>query len=429
MTSTTRWLILVLALAGLGFASASTRVHYRLLTEPGYVSACDVSSTINCSQAYLSSYGSVLGVPVAVGGMAWFALVALIAGFAAGPPPITRKRPATPPPRPAMTYVFILAAVGLAAILYLGYASYFVLGTYCLLCMGTYVCVIGILITSGVTRSGSLSEASGRLMADLRAVIKRPATRTAVLLYVAVFLFAVILFPREMSSTPPATVAAVPADQEARFTQWWAQQPRVDLGVEPGAAKVVVLKFNDWLCPGCKAFEEAYAPVLAKYEREQPGAVKYVVKDFPWNARCNVSARQTLRGHEGSCAASVAVRVAREAGMASAMIDWLFANQQTLAEQGMAGDGAANRSIREKVSELLGVTDFDAELTARLPEIQQDVADGMRLGVASTPTYFVNGVRMTSVRTQNDPGGQNLPAEYLDLAIKIELGSSGGNAQ
>jgi protein-disulfide isomerase len=187
---------------------------------------------------------------------------------------------------------------------------------------------------------------------------------------------------------------------------------------------VVVVKFNDWLCPGCKAWEEMYDPVLAKYEREHPGAVKYVVKDLPWNTQCNATIRQTLRGHEGACDAAVAVRLAREAGQASAMIDWLFDNQQTLAEQGMAGAGAASRSIREKTAELLGVTDFDRELAARLPEIQRDVAEGVRLDVASTPTYFVNGVRTTSVRTQNDPGGQNLPPEYLDMAIEIELGSS-----
>jgi uncharacterized membrane protein len=403
------------------------RVHYKLLTEPGYVSACDVSSTINCSAAYLSAYGSIFGVPVALAGAAWFALVALIAAFAAGPPPVTRQPAATPPSRPATTYIFGLAAVGLAAILYLAYASVFVLGTYCLLCMGTYACVIGIFITSAAAKSTPLSQAPGLAVGDLSAVIKRPATRTAALIYAAVVVLALIGFPREMSSAPPAAPAVVTATQEAQFTEWWARQPRVDFGIDPGTAKVVVVKFNDWLCPGCKALEELYDPVIAKYEREQPGAVKYVYKDLPWNMQCNATIRQTLRGHEGACDAAVAVRLARDAGEESAMVDWLFANQQLLAQQGMAGGGAASRSIRAKTEELLGVTDFDGELAARMPEIQRDVAEAVELQVASTPTYFVNGVRTTSVRTQTDPGGQNPPPEYIDLAIKIELAASGGS--
>lgn len=423
MTSRARWLILALALIGLGFAVASTQVHYRLLTEPGYVSVCDVNATFNCSQAYLSSYGSVLGVPVALGGVAWFALVALIAGIAGGPPPVAPRRKGTAPPQqPAATYIFALAAVALAAIVYLAYASFFVLETYCLLCLGTYVCVIGIFVASGLAKSMSLSQALGRLGKDLRAAAGSPATY----LFVATVVVLILWFPREMSPATPAP-AAVSADDEARFAQWWAQQPRVDLDVAPEGAEVVVVKFNDWLCPGCKAWEEMYEPVLAEYERERPGAVRLVFKDLPWNVACNDSIGQTLRGHEGACDAAVAVRLARDAGQASAMIDWLFDNQQTLAEQGMAGGGEANRRIREKATELLGVTDFDRELAARLPAIQRDVAEAVRLNVASTPTYFVNGVRTTSVRTANDPGGQNLPPEYLDIAIRIELGASGAS--
>ena len=39
------WLA-ALALLGLGFASASTWVHYRILNDPTYASFCDVNSTL-----------------------------------------------------------------------------------------------------------------------------------------------------------------------------------------------------------------------------------------------------------------------------------------------------------------------------------------------------------------------------------------------
>ena len=52
------------------------------MTVPGYTSFCDVSGAISCTQAYLSRSGSLWGVPVALGGVVYFATVLLIAGVA-----------------------------------------------------------------------------------------------------------------------------------------------------------------------------------------------------------------------------------------------------------------------------------------------------------------------------------------------------------
>src|SRR3546814_8123599 len=71
--STALWLT-VAALAGLGFATASTWVHYRILHNPLYSSFCDVSATFSCTEAYTSRYGSFAGVPVALIGMLYFSL-------------------------------------------------------------------------------------------------------------------------------------------------------------------------------------------------------------------------------------------------------------------------------------------------------------------------------------------------------------------
>ena len=70
-TATSRALILVLAIAGLAAATTSTYVHYRLLTVPDFTSFCDVNSTVSCAQAYLSPYGELGGVPVAIFGAVW----------------------------------------------------------------------------------------------------------------------------------------------------------------------------------------------------------------------------------------------------------------------------------------------------------------------------------------------------------------------
>ena len=51
--------------------------------------------------------------------------------------------------------------------------------------------------------------------------------------------------------------------------------------VPADGAKVVVLKFNDFQCPGCKEGWSYFTPILEEFARTNPGAVKYVMKDYP----------------------------------------------------------------------------------------------------------------------------------------------------
>ena len=147
MTSRSRIIVLSLALIGLGVSGDATWIHHKLLTDASYTPACDVNTAFNCSQVYLSAYGSVRGVPVALGGVVWFGLVALIAGFARS------STAATAGNQPAGAYLFALSTIGLAVILSLAYTSFAILKTYCLLCLATYAAVIGIFITAGLTTS------------------------------------------------------------------------------------------------------------------------------------------------------------------------------------------------------------------------------------------------------------------------------------
>src|SRR5688500_6074457 len=165
MSARIRWTILVLALAGLGLSLGSVWVHYRLLTDPTYVSPCNINAALSCSQVYLSEYGSIAGVPVAFGGVVWFGLVAVIVGFA------RTERPTSS----AAHYVLGLSVAGLGVVAYLAYTSFFVLRTGCLLCIGTYACVLAIAALSRFATQGSLSSLIERLGPDVASLPSRPA--------------------------------------------------------------------------------------------------------------------------------------------------------------------------------------------------------------------------------------------------------------
>ena len=397
MTAKSRIVILVLALVGLAFAGASTWVHYKLLTDATYISPCDVNATFNCSQVYLSPYGSVWGVPVAIGGMFWFALVAAMAAFGR-----TGKGEATG------SYIFVLSIVAMAAVLYLGHASY-TMKTACILCMGTYVSVVGIFLTSGASPSIPLLQVPGRILSDFIAVLKKPAVATVALAIGALTASTVAFFPKE-GTRPQAPSVPQGPQAELNFDEAWAKQPRVDLGIPADGAKVIVVKFNDFQCPGCRETHEWYKPILAKFAESHPGAVKYVLKDWPWQSSCNFNFKGVM--HPAACEGAAAVRMARDRGPAKEveMTDWLYSHQNP---------PATPAQVKAAAKDILGVTDFDREYAAKLPDIQKDVADGGALSISSTPTLFINGVRIQ----------QLMPPAYFERAIQLELNKATGAGQ
>ena len=129
MSSLAARLAFACALAGLAASGSALWVHYHLLNDPTYLSFCDVNATVSCTQVYLSRYSTVGGVPVALFGAIWFAFAALlsVAGM--------RARQAVRESVPG--YLFAGSTLALAAILYLGYASFVILKLVCILCLTT----------------------------------------------------------------------------------------------------------------------------------------------------------------------------------------------------------------------------------------------------------------------------------------------------
>lgn len=214
-----------------------------------------------------------------------------------------------------------------------------------------------------------------------------------------------------------ALLAQQPTQEEfnRQFLAAWDKQIRYDVHVPPAGAKVVVVKFNDWMCPGCKYAAQTFKPILAKYQAI-PGALKYVEKDWPWNTSCNAATAQTFGGHEASCDAAAAVRLAADQGKREAMAEWLFANQPTTMDQRQT---MPNR-VRAKAVEMLGLKDFAAGYALKLPEIRKDVADGVALNVDVTPLYFVNGIRAIG-----EDKSTILP-QLFELALQHEYHKNGG---
>jgi len=402
--STATPLMWIAALLGLGASAESSRVHYKLLTDPSYASICDVNETVSCTNAYSSAYGEMGGVPTALLGVLFFAAVLLVLGLTA--------RSASSRPH-AATYVLAMASVGLLVVGYLGYASLVVLGTVCLLCVTTYVAVVGLFVSAVTATRVSMSALPERLTADLRRLFTTPAATATLVAFVAAAAALLWSFPSDTlqasaadgaggGEPQAAAIAPLAPAQQQELEKFIAAQQRVPVMVASEGAAVVLVKFNDYMCPPCGQTFAEYKPVLAKWAREYPGKLKYVSKDYPLDPECNQFAPGG--SHLASCEAAVAVRLAREKGKAAPMEDWLFANQPTLTPA----------SVKQAAQTIGGVTDFDARYQATLQLVKGDIAQGGQLQVQGTPTFFLNGIRLPGLR-----------AQFLDAAIAMEMKRAG----
>jgi protein-disulfide isomerase len=239
-----------------------------------------------------------------------------------------------------------------------------------------------------------------RATKDFRSFVTSPIALVTALLLVVGAALAFAWFPRESATSAQQAAAALPPlteQQRADIEKWWALQPTVDLPIPSDGAKVLVVKFSDYMCPSCGAAHQALKPVLAKH---QGHGVEFVLKHYPLEPECNI--HTPGMNHYGSCEAAAAYEMAKGTPNLAKLDDWFFDNQQALTKD----------VVRQAAFEQAGINDFDARYDEALKAVRADVGLGALMKVNSTPTIFINGRRI--------PGGAQSPAVY-DAIIEIEL--------
>src|SRR5262245_45019247 len=232
---------LACALVGLAASSAAAYVHYHLLFDPHYVSFCDVNGTFNCSQVYMSRYGTAFGLPVALLGAIWFGLATIVAlAGLAGPESVRESVPG---------YLFVLSTLALAVVLYLAYASFAILKTYCPLCLITYAAVVGLFLVSGAATSVPMTTLPRRAARDLRLLFASPIAIAVAVLFVVGAVSTLVFFPGEGSAA--AAAQTLTQDQRSELEKYLEMTQRVPLVIPTDGAKVLIVKFNDYQCPAC----------------------------------------------------------------------------------------------------------------------------------------------------------------------------------
>lgn len=143
----------------------------------------------------------------------------------------------------------------------------------------------------------------------------------------------------------------------------------------PASAAVTLTEYGDLQCPACKAAHEILTkPILAQYS----GKIRFEYKHFPLRS-IHVYAYEAAQASE--CAA--------DQGKFWEFVDLDYAKQ----------DALSSNALRDWAAELrLDTALFDRCVKSGIKgdTVLAEYAQGEKLGVNSTPTYFVNGVRVES---------------------------------
>ncbi len=150
------------------------------------------------------------------------------------------------------------------------------------------------------------------------------------------------------------------------------------------SAKVTVVEFGDYQCPACAQAHPIVKKVLVDYQ----GKINFVFRNFP------------LPQHKNGSAAAEAAEAAGTQGKFWEMYNKLYETQNSWAEL-----GDPTQIFVQYAKDLqLDSEKFEQDLIANkyADIINSDKADGIALGVNSTPTFFINGEKVASVLTYQE---------------------------
>ena len=175
--------------------------------------------------------------------------------------------------------------------------------------------------------------------------------------------------------------------------------PRADVQVPADApslgdrnAAVTVVEYLDYQCPYCKRAQTTVDELLKAYQ----GKIRFVHRDFP------------IQGHPRAMPAAQAARCAGEQGKFWDYHRGMLISGLPLSDGDLRSLAAGMGLKSEPFLTCLGSGRHDAD-------IQASFQSGTALGVDSTPTFFINGRRLTGAR----------PIAQFQEVIDEELARSG----
>lgn len=145
-------------------------------------------------------------------------------------------------------------------------------------------------------------------------------------------------------------------------------------------SEIVLIEYSDFQCPACAS----YLPIVKKLAEEFSDRVAFVYRHFP------------LDQHQHAQIAAQATEAAGKQGKFWQMHDKLFENQDTWSDQ----KNAQELFIQYAQELELDLEQFKDDLDSKevKDKVNYDYQSGVSGGVNATPTFFLDGKKLTNPR-------------------------------
>jgi protein-disulfide isomerase/uncharacterized membrane protein len=391
-------LVALLAIVGMLLSGVALYQHvvysHGLASGPSF---CNISQHLNCEAVNTSPWSVFLGLPVASYGLFFYtSLLALMC--CCGPNRLVSSHK-------AYEVVLLLACVASVVSVVLFAVSELVIGALCILCVALYLLNFALMGVAwwGVARGSLVGGILGGVqnLFEYVLLILR-GRRAAVVGLVAIGLVGVT------AAVSPRIVLKVVQDagstmheqvQKQDWVSQWRNSEEVSVRIEqaPGAfadyskgvpeAPIQIVEFADIECQGCRATYREMEQILGHYQ----GLFRLVFKNFPLDNACNPEIPRKF--HEHACVAAYITRCAGEQGKFWEALDLLF-NDPALEGEKTDQEGIAEALV-DNASQALGLDLEGLQECVNSgrykSKMESDVQEGVRLKLASTPTFFING--------------------------------------
>ena len=172
-------------------------------------------------------------------------------------------------------------------------------------------------------------------------------------------------------------------------------------------SKVVLVEYGDFLCPGCGSAHPTVKALSEKYKDQ----LAFVFRNFPLTSI-----------HPNARAAAAAAEAAGQEGKYWEFHNVLFENQESWSSASTSERGDRFASYAEQVG--IKKDDFTKNLDQQTAFINKkinfDIALGRKIGVSGTPTFFLNGKKMSDAQFNTEEAFEkSLLDEFKKQGVEI----------
>lgn len=189
------------------------------------------------------------------------------------------------------------------------------------------------------------------------------------IVFLAVMYGLFVYLPNELSPTKDSTLFTV--------TDEWIRGPE--------DAAITIIEYSDFQCPACGQ----YYPVLKQLKEEFPNDLRVVYRHFPLR-QIHINADISARASEA----------AGQQGKFWEMHDAIFEAQQEWSNVADPTEIFTGYALQIGIEKEAFLESLNSSTTAAA--VSADEATGRSLAVQGTPTFFMNGEKLTNPRSFED---------------------------